>query len=103
MNKLIAAAAGLALLLSIIGLVGGNQPAASLGGFTNYDAIAIGTSSNPGVPGDIVVDGPATSTLSLTSSTASRGGCIQIDNSAGTLTAVYVVGTTVTATAGACR
>lgn len=48
MNKIIGVVAGLALLLSIIGLVGGNQ-SVQTGGTTNYDDLSLS--------GDLTVNG----------------------------------------------
>lgn len=115
MNKFIGGISVLALILSFVGLVGGNQSAPSLGGITNYDTLylagtgtslptlAIGTSTPVATVGDVVVDGTGTTTLFVVSSTASRGSGIQLENSVGSTVCVTVNGTTVAAVAAACK
>lgn len=65
-------------------------------------AVAVGTTT-PSTLGDVVVDGTGTSTLMLTSSTAGRGGCLQLENSAGTQTKAYIVSTSWVIAAGTCK
>ena len=64
--------------------------------------VGIGTTS-PYTQGDVVADGTGTTTLMLSSSNSAKGGCINIENSAGTMTKAYVNGTTWVLAAGTCK
>lgn len=64
--------------------------------------LGVGTTT-PNTNGDVVVDGTATTTLMLSSSGTTKGGCINIENSAGTMTKAYVNGTTWVLAAGTCK
>jgi hypothetical protein len=113
MNKIIGGIAVLALVLSIIGLVGNKQPVpVPFGGITNFDQLSLDATSlpqlaiastTPATNASVIIDGTGTTTLSISSATAAKGGCLQMENTAGTITALYISGTTVVATAGTCR
>lgn len=64
--------------------------------------LGLGTTT-PNTNGDLVIDGTATSTLMISSSSSTKGGCINIENSAGTMTKAYVNGTTWVLAAGTCK
>ncbi len=63
---------------------------------------AIGTTT-PSTLGDVVVDGTATTTLMLSSSTSGRGSCIQMETVTGGVVRIVVTGTTISAAAGTCK
>lgn len=105
MNKIITSIIGavavLALIISIGNSVGGNQ-SVSTKGITNYDSIVVdklGVGTTTTTAAEAVVSGTGTTTLMLTGTK----GCIQIINTAGTVSAIYLVGTTVTVSASACK
>ncbi len=75
----------------------------STGAVTSSGASLSVGSSSPSTMGEVVVDGSGTTSVAITSSTASKGGCIQIENTDGTASRVYVRGTTVVAEAGKCK
>lgn len=64
--------------------------------------VAVGTTT-PSTLGDVVVDGTATTTLMLSSSTSGRGSCIQMETVTGGVVRIVVTGTTISATAGTCK
>lgn len=64
--------------------------------------LGLGTTT-PRTNGNIIVDGTGTTTLILESSTASRGGCIQMETVTGTTVKITVVGTTISAISGTCQ
>lgn len=64
--------------------------------------VAVGTTT-PSTLGDVIVDSTATTTLVLSSSTAGRGSCIQMETVTGGAVRIVVTGTTISATAGTCR
>ncbi len=74
----------------------------SLSTLNTSGRIAVATTS-PSSMGDVVISSSGTTTLMLGSSAATKGTCIQMLNSAGTLTAVSINGTTVLAVAGSCK
>ena len=75
----------------------------SLSTLNTTGRIAVATTS-PSSMGDVVVSSTGTSTLMLSSSgTGTQGGCLQIENSAGTLTRAYILGTTWVIEAGSCK
>lgn len=51
--------------------------------------VGVGTSS-PSVSGELLVDGAGTTTLSITSSSATKGACLQMDDNFGSTTAVTI-------------
>lgn len=55
----------IALVLSIVGLVGGNQPVSKLGGTTNYDAITLDNGNLTVSKGNISVLNTSTSTITV--------------------------------------
>jgi len=68
--------------------------------FTSTGGISTSTPST--TMGELSVGGTGTTTLYIGSG-GTKGGCIQTTNDAGTLTKIYVTGTTVTAAAGSCK
>lgn len=64
--------------------------------------LGLGTTT-PNTNGDLVVDGTATSTVMISSSASNKGGCLNIENSAGTMTKAYINGTTWVLAAGTCK
>lgn len=63
---------------------------------------SLGTTT-PNTNGDFVMDGTATTTLMISSSGTTKGGCINIENSAGTMTKAYIAGTAWVIAAGTCK
>jgi hypothetical protein len=70
-------------------------------GTLNSGLAAISTTT-PSALGDLVIDGVATTTVMIASSGAS-GGCLQMENSAGTQTKAYIAGTSWVIAAGTCK
>lgn len=108
-NIITSAVVALVVAFIVVGLVGGKSTK-PLGGETNLDSLiltskfAIGTTTVPiSTQGDAVMDGPATTTLALFSSTANVGSCIQMENNLGTPTRLWVQGTTLLVQAGTCK
>ncbi len=64
--------------------------------------LSVATTS-PSTMGDVVVESTGTSTLMLSSSSATKGSCLQMENSVGALTRVYILGTTFVLEAGSCK
>lgn len=64
--------------------------------------LGLGTTT-PRTNGELIVDGTGTTTLILESSTASRGGCIQMETVTGTTVKITVSGTTISAVSGTCE
>lgn len=60
-------------------------------------------SSTPSPLGDVVVESAGTSTVFLSSTLANTGGCLQLENSAGTQTKAYINGTSWVIAAGSCK
>lgn len=123
----------LALILGGFSLVGGNNQSANLGAvgtrFPNgivagsgsiaasgdfvadtdtltvkaaNNNVGIGTSS-PSTMGELVIDSSATTTLYIGSNSATKGGCIQIDNNLGSTTKAYINNNAWVIAAGTCR
>lgn len=109
-----------ALVIAVIlSATGSNQTVSqpdTLGGITNYDTLLLGgttgitptlsvASSTPNTAGDALVDGSATTTINITTSAANKGGCIQLENAAGTPTRAYVgtAGNAWVVEAGTCK
>jgi len=115
MDKLTLIVAVIALLVSGFSLFRSGDSEVAFGGVTNYDAInlggntgiipilGVGTTTPSTTIGEAQVDGSGTTTVAVMSSSATKGGCIQIENSVGTQTAVTIDGTTVVAKAGTCK
>lgn len=60
-------------------------------------------SSSPSSLGDVVVESAGTGTVFVSSSGTNTGGCLQLENSAGTQTKAYINGTTWVIAAGTCK
>lgn len=76
-----------------------------LGGFTNYDQIAI-SSSTPAAAYEVVVGGTGTTTMALESQGVSKPGCIELTTSNGSTTRAFLSGTSSPAwvlQAGTCK
>ncbi len=73
-----------------------------LGTTANVSGLVGFGSSTPSTLGDVVMDGAATTTLFIASS-GSGGGCLQLENSAGTQTKAYIAGTSWVIAAGSCK
>lgn len=114
-----------AFIFGFIGMVGDKSTSPNVSGVTNYDDLTlsgsltsatgvfsgtiiatgkggIGTTTPSTALGDLSVGGTATTTIYIGSG-GTKGGCIQTTNDTGTLTKIYVTGTTVTAAAGSCK
>jgi len=92
-----------------------------VGGVTNYDdlelsgfltagtsgvfgtTLGVGTTTPITALGDVAVQSAATTTIYLGSTAAASGSCLQLENSAGTLTKAYINGTTWVVAAGSCK
>lgn len=59
--------------------------------------------STPSAMGDVVISSSGTTTLMLGSTSGTKGTCLQMLNSAGALTRVYILGTTLVTEAGSCK
>lgn len=120
------------LVITLVIAIGGYvfPKVASFGGVTNYDdltlsgtltsvyttltgaltgtsakfssTVGVSTSTPTTAVGELSVGGTGTTTIYI-GSAGTKGGCIQTTNDAGTLTKIYVTGTTVTAAAGTCK
>jgi hypothetical protein len=71
-------------------------------GTINSGLIAV-SSTTPSALGDLVVESSATGTIMVSSSAAATGSCLQMENSAGTLTKAYINGTSWVIAAGSCK
>lgn len=124
MNKYIIPAVIALVVSGAVGLfsVGSNQSNIDLGSLSQRDVqavslkvgsptskfnvnssgtkVGVGTTT-PAAGGDVVVDGSATTTLMLRSST--RGSCIEMQTITGSTVRITVSGTTISAVAGSCR
>jgi hypothetical protein len=102
MDKLATVIAVAALFLAALAFF--KTPEATLGGFTNYDQLAVG-STTPNATYEIAVGGTGTTTIGLSSS-GSTGTCIEMKSTSGSTTKAYVTGTsspTWTLAAGQCK
>lgn len=101
MNKIIGGISVLALVLSIMALVGGNQSVPKgFGGTTNYDALALTAGiSNVGTGGISNTD-TGTSTLSMYSTSTTKGWCTNFHatSSATTLNMTFMASSTASVT-----
>lgn len=94
MNKIIGVIAVLAFILSIVGLVGGNQSdSKSFGGTTNYDAIQLDNGDLTITKGNISVANTSTSTISV-------GNVTTYATSSATLICMHPVATTTNIVSG---
>lgn len=77
----------------------------SFAGVTRFPngSLALGTTTSSVLTGDILMDSTGTTTVTISSSAAGKGGCINMESNLGAPVAIYVVGTTVTTAAGYCR
>jgi hypothetical protein len=65
-------------------------------------SLSVGTST-PTTQGDVVIEGTATTTLVLSSSSSTKGSCIQMETVTGGVVRIVVTGTTISAAAGTCK
>lgn len=70
---------------------------------TVANLLTVGSTTPQYSHAEAIVDGSGTTTLWLTSSSDTKGGCIQLENDAGVVTRVYVNGTTLRIEAGDCK
>ena len=107
----IGAVAVLSLVLSIGNMVGDNQPGVQLGttrfpsGLNISNGLTVSTGDLDVSVGSIHASSAATTTLSLTSTAATRGGCIQMETTNGSTTRIFLAGTTtaLTIAEGTCQ
>ena len=77
----------------------------TLGGFTNYDQLAIG-SSTPAAAYELVVSGTGTTSVAVGSVTSGKPGCLEFTTTSGSTTRAYISGTSSPAwvlAAGTCK
>lgn len=87
----------------VIATTGAVVTTGNIGGATGIFSGKVGVaSSTPSTIGDLSVGSTGTTTIYMGGG-ATSGSCLQLQNSAGTLTKLYVNGTTVVVAAGACR
>jgi hypothetical protein len=88
----IGAIAVIALVISIENVQVGGNKTTNLGGITNFDTLrldAIGIGTNPSVStAEAIINGTGTTTLALTGTK----GCINLINTQGSSTALYIIG-----------
>lgn len=108
MNKLSLAVSIIAIIVAGIAIFGQSPDKFApqqLGGFTNYDQLAI-ASNTPATGYEVVVGGTGTTTLALESQGIAKPGCIEFTTSNGSTTRAFISGTSSPAwvlAAGTCK
>lgn len=108
MNKLSLFVSVIAIVLAVIAIFSHTTGLAApqlLGGFTNYDQLAI-ASNTPATGYELVVGGTGTTTMALESQGVAKPGCIELTTSNGSTTRAFISGTSSPAwvlAAGSCK
>lgn len=101
-NIITSAVVALVVALLVVGLVGGKSTK-PLGGITNYDQIAIGTTSPAFATQELIVGGAATTTANVTTTATTAGSCLQMTTVTGGTVRIFISGTTQIIQAGTCK